>query len=113
MWLFGVARGTLRNYQRGIRRRWALADRIRYHSSPTQSSPADAGIEIRDAISHLPLDLAEIVTLVHWEGMSLAEAAQIVRIPASTARGRYQRAKDQLRDALFVSTPPVQPPAES
>lgn len=78
MWLFGVAHGALRNYQRGDRRRWALADRIRDHVSITQAPAADTGIEIRDAISRLPSDLAEIVTLVHWEGMSLAEAAQIV-----------------------------------
>ena len=29
MWLFGIARGTLRNHTRGERRRWALADRLR------------------------------------------------------------------------------------
>ena len=113
MWLFGVAHGALRNYQRGDRRRWALADRIRDHVSIKQAPAADTGIEIRDAISRLPSDLAEIVTLVHWEGMSLAEAAQIVGVPASTARGRYQRAQDVLREALSVSTAPISTKADS
>ncbi|MFG6444666.1 RNA polymerase sigma factor [Microbacterium sp. P07] len=113
MWLFGVARGALRNYERGDRRRWALADRIRDHAPTAHAPAADTGIEIRDAISRLPSDLAEVVALVHWEGMSLAEAAQIVGVPASTARGRYQRAKDLLREALSVSTAPISTDAES
>lgn len=61
---------------------------------------ADEGAEVRDAIARLDPDLAEIVQLVHWERLSLAEAAEVVGIPASTARGRYQRAKERLRSAL-------------
>ena len=101
MWLFGVARGAVQNYQRGQRRRWALAERIRASTSLADLAPAaDEHVEVRDAIARLEPDLAELVRLVHWDGMSLVEAAQIVGIPASTARGRYQRAKEHLRAAL-------------
>lgn len=103
MWLFGVARGALQNYRRGERRRWALAERVRNHSSPDLAPAADEHLEVRDAILRLEPDLSELVQLVHWDGMSLSEAAQIAGIPASTARSRYQRAKEQLRTAL--STP--------
>lgn len=107
MWLFGIARGTLLNHARGERRRWALADRIRRETAPDAASPAaDAGAEVRDAIARLEPDLGELVRLIHWERFSLAEAADLLRIPASTARGRYARAKDALRAALSV-------PAES
>jgi RNA polymerase sigma-70 factor (ECF subfamily) len=106
MWLFGVARGTLLNHARGERRRWALADRIRGQGASAASAPpADAGAEVRDAIARLDPDLAEIVRLVHWDGFRLTDAAELLGVPASTARGRYQRAKADLRAALSVEAP--------
>lgn len=106
MWLFGIARGTLLNHARGERRRWALADRIRLHERDTSvAPPADEGAEVRDAIARLDPDLAELVRLVHWERLSLVEAAELLGIPASTARGRYQRAKEELRAALRAPSP--------
>lgn len=103
MWLFGIARGTLLNHARGERRRWALADRIRLQAREDATAPgADDGAEVRDAIDRLDPDLAELVRLVHWDGLSLADAAELLSVPASTARGRYQRAREQLRAALRV-----------
>ncbi|WP_337003183.1 MULTISPECIES: RNA polymerase sigma factor [unclassified Microbacterium] len=106
MWLFGVARGTLLNHARGERRRWALADRLRGRIGDGASRmPADAGMDVRDAITRLDPDLAELVRLVHWDGFSLADAAELLGIPASTVRGRYQRAKAELRAALSTEVP--------
>lgn len=106
MWLFGVARGTLLNHARGERRRWALADRLRGRVGDEPSAmPADVGVEVRDAIERLDPDLAELVRLVHWDGFSLADAAELLGVPASTARGRYQRAKTELRAALSMEAP--------
>lgn len=106
MWLFGIARATLLNHARGQRRRWALADRIRLEPSAERSGPAaDAGAEVRDAIARLDPEQAELVRLVHWDGFSLVEAAELLGIPASTARGRHQRAKDELRTALSIEVP--------
>lgn len=106
MWLFGIARGTLQNHARGERRRWALADRIRLHENASASAPpSDAGSEVRDAIARLEPDLAELVRLVHWDGFSLTDAADLLGIPASTARSRYQRAKSDLRAALSMGAP--------
>lgn len=106
MWLFGIARGTLQNHARGQRRRWALADRIRQQGRDSATSPpADVGHEVRDAIDRLDADLAELVRLIHWERFSLTDAAELLGIPASTARGRYQRAKEHLRAALSIEVP--------
>lgn len=69
------------------------------------AASADAGADVRDAIARLEPDLAELVRLVHWDGFSLADAAELLGIPASTARGRYQRAKSELRAALSVEAP--------
>jgi RNA polymerase sigma-70 factor (ECF subfamily) len=106
MWLFGVARGALLNHARGSRRRWALADRIRLQLRENAAAPpSDAGAEVRDAIARLDPDLAEIVRLVHWEGFTLVEVGEVIGIPASTARGRYQKAKAELRAALSIEAP--------
>lgn len=106
MWLFGIARGTLQNHARGERRRWALADRIRSQVRDDATAPsADAGVDVRDAIDRLEPDLAELVRLVHWERLSLTDAAELLGIPASTARGRYQRAREQLRATLSIKAP--------
>jgi RNA polymerase sigma factor (sigma-70 family) len=99
-WLFGVARHVLLNAERGARRRHRLANRVREILAVVDAPAADAGDEVRDAIARLDPDLAEIVRLVHWERLSLVEAAEVLDIPASTARGRYQRAKAELRAVL-------------
>lgn len=104
MWLFGIARKTLLNHARGVRRQWALADRIRGHAGTDAASPAaDDGAEVRDAIARLDPELGELVRLVHWERLSLVDAAEVLGIPASTARGRYARAKVELRATLGVA----------
>lgn len=100
-WLFGVARNVLLNAERGSRRRHRLATRLR-EIIATDAPAADTGDEVRDAIARLDPDLAAVVRLVHWEGLSLADAAQVLEIPASTARGRYQRAKAELRAVLLA-----------
>ncbi|UKF32437.1 RNA polymerase sigma factor [Clavibacter phaseoli] len=105
MWLFGIARTTLLNHVRGERRRWALADRIRGNAATEPTSPAaDYGAEVRDAVARLDTDLVELVQLVHWEGMTVAQAAALLGVSESTARIRYTRAKDQLRATLEVLT---------
>jgi len=101
MWLFGIARGTVLNHVRGERRRWALADRIRSDAGRDAASPAaDEGAEVRDALARLDPELAELVRLVHWERFTIAEAAEVLGLAASTARGRYAKAKEALRAAL-------------
>lgn len=103
MWLFGIARNVLADHSRGERRRWRLADRIRSRTSAADATTAaaDTHYEVQDAVRQLPADLAELVRLVHWDGFTLADAAELTGVSASTARSRYQRARAQLRVALF------------
>lgn len=102
MWLFGIARGVLLNHVRGLRRQCALVVRA-VSSADARTAPGpDVGSEVRDALDRIDADLAELVRLVHWEKMTLVEAAELLAIPASTARTRYARAKELLRAALSV-----------
>lgn len=102
MWLFGIARNVLLHAQRGVSRKADLAERLRSLTTIRQAPAADSGSEVRDAISRLDDSQAELVRLIHWDGFAIAEAAELLGIPASTARGRYQKAKETLRDALSL-----------
>ena len=105
MWLFGMARNLLRNSTRASIRQARLADALRDSISRRTSLDSAEQHAIRDAVERLEPDLAEIVTLVHWEGFTIAKAGKLQGIPASTARGRYQRAKEHLREALATAEP--------
>ncbi|AYF98405.1 RNA polymerase sigma factor [Protaetiibacter intestinalis] len=102
MWLYGVARRVLANHRRGVRRRRALADRLGVEVAgfvATHPDPAE-GQEVRDAVAALPEELRELVMLVHWDGFGVGEAADLLELNASTARTRYQRARQLLAEAL-------------
>ncbi|MDO5501987.1 MAG: RNA polymerase sigma factor [Actinomycetia bacterium] len=105
-WLFGIARNVLLNASRTQRRQARLADRLRSQLSATAvAAAADTGVEVRDAIARLDPHLAEIVRLVHWEGFTLKETAEILGAPASTVRSHYQRARTELATLLRAHSP--------
>lgn len=100
MWLFGVARNTLRHHARTLHRRDALVDRLALAVGPLHPPDHDDALDVRAAVDALPDDLAELVRLVHWDGFTVEAAAQHLGVSASTARSRHARAKQQLRAAL-------------
>ncbi len=102
MWLFGIAANVLANHRRSARRRLALADRLRGQLMATPPAPAvGASHAVRDVVLRLPDAQRELVMLVHWEGFTIAEAADILRVNPSTARSRYAAAKTALH-AMFA-----------
>lgn len=106
LWLFGVARNLLANYVRGKRRRVALAENLRAEVARAhrlEDAPDDRGDAVRAVVAELPDDLRELVMLVHWDGFGVGEAGAILGLSASTARGRYARARQLLASALGVT----------
>lgn len=102
LWAFGVARRVLAGQRRTTRRRSALATRLQEELERTDRvAHEDSCVEqLHAALATLdPLD-QEIIRLVHWEGFSQAEAAQVLRRSAGTVRSRYARARAALRSAL-------------
>jgi len=102
MWLYAVARNVLSNHRRTSSRRAALVDRLHqrlgtasFRDSAT-SDPADA-VAVRDAINRLPPQQRELILLVHWDGFTIAHAARLTDVNASTARGRYAAARAALK----------------
>ncbi len=114
MWLYTIAANVLSNQNRSGRRRAALTDRLREHLSSVLAEPrADLAeqVAVRDAVARLPGEQGELVRLVHWDGLTLAQAAGVLGINPSTARSRYAAARHALRLALESGCPRVTTPA--
>ena len=105
MWLFTVAANVLANHHRSTRRRLALADRLRGHlvTSATEPDHAEASA-VRDAVLRLHAAQRELVMLIHWDGFSIVDAAEILGLNPSTARSRYSAAREELKQALSAVT---------
>lgn len=111
MWMFGIARKTLAGGHRTIRRRRALANRLRQEIRTAATSadlsgsatrpPADPRTErLTTAMNQLSTADLEILRLVHWDCFTLTEAAQHLHLRLSTTRSRYQRARTRLKQLL-------------
>ncbi|PPF23598.1 MULTISPECIES: RNA polymerase sigma factor [unclassified Rathayibacter] len=101
MWLFGVARRTLANAQRGNARRSDLAMKLAgtLRAMPLEEPTAEH-LDVRRALDAIAPDQAELIKLVLWDGFTVIDAGRILGLSASTARGRYQRARTALRELL-------------
>ncbi|GAA2719244.1 hypothetical protein CAE01nite_08090 [Cellulomonas aerilata] len=47
-------------------------------------------------------ELADLARLIHWDGFSVTEAAQVLDLDTFIARTRYARARLDVRTALMV-----------
>ena len=79
--------------------------RRRRRTGPLDEVPEQAAASAQDpalalALAALPDQLRLPLVLCYSEGMSYEEAADALRIPVSTLRGRIHRGKDQLRKEL-------------
>jgi len=100
MWLFTIAANVLANQRRSYRRRTALVQKVRGNLfAPPEADQAET-LSVRAAVLALADAHRELVMLIHWDGLTLVEAAEVLGLNPSTARGRYATARSILRDAL-------------
>lgn len=100
-WTYGVAHRVLAVHRRTGIRQLALSGRLRdeLRSRPmAPQSQDDAAIAALAALT--PRD-RELVTLVVWDGLTIAEAGAVVGIRPDAARARYSRARRKLRTRLL------------
>lgn len=109
MWMFGVARRVLANYERGKIRHSDLAAKLRHtlitDSSNSDNDPADEHTDIWAAVATLPPAQRELVLLVHGDGFTVTEAASLMSASKSTTRSRYATALQSLRTVLHDYAP--------
>lgn len=60
---------------------------------------------VHRAMSRLPMEQRQVVTLVDLEGFSYSEVAEIVNVPVGTVMSRLCRARNKLR--TYLETEPV------
>ncbi len=101
MWLFVIAAHTLSNHRRASQRRLDLTDRLRDLLARDETASDSQGTyAVRDAVLRLHDAQRELVMLIHWDGFTIVDAAEILGLNPSTARSRYAAARTTLREAL-------------
>jgi RNA polymerase sigma-70 factor (ECF subfamily) len=97
LWLFTVARHALANQTRSGMRRSRLATRIAEEYREGPEVTGEIVDQVREALSRLRETDRELLTLTSWDGLTPAEAAQVLGLTAVTARVRLHRARQRLR----------------
>ncbi|KAB2352269.1 RNA polymerase sigma factor [Actinomadura rudentiformis] len=103
-WLFGVAHNTLRRHWRSRR-----TEELRPNVEADMASGWDpwAAVDnrvdvesvLRRALTLLKPQQREILTLVAWEDLTVADAGRAIGVPPGTARRYLHEARMALRDA--------------
>ena len=108
LWLFGVARRVLANQARGERRRERLWHRLRDRSAPIHAEiPVRAGGgSAAIALRSLSDADRELLALLAWEGLEVAEIAQVLGVSAPVVSRRLYRARGRFEQALKAAGRP-------
>lgn len=109
-WLLSIAHHTackaLRRHRREQPLSWAGPDRGGHRApgfapaaAPTGLAP-DARVELAGAVAALPEVQRTALVLHFYHGLSVAEIAAVVGVPAGTVKSRMSRGKERLRALL-------------
>lgn len=105
-WLYGVARRTLANWRRTLRRRNELYSRIAgelHSSSIAESDPSDTLEEaamMRAALRKLRPKEREALMLVAWEGLDNERSAIAMGVSTTTFAVRLHRARRRYEERI-------------
>ena len=107
-WLFGVIRNTAaearrRHWLRHLRLRTGQPEnevRVQPAEQATVLERAEDAQAFRLALARLPRRQQEVLHLVFYQDLSVAEAAEAMGVSVGSARTHYARAKGRLRELL-------------
>jgi RNA polymerase sigma-70 factor (ECF subfamily) len=102
-WLFAIARNCARDELRRRGRQRRVSERLLAQPTPTSSGDRTAGIEVREALATLPLDLREPVVMIDMFGASYKEVGRMLKLPVGTVKSRVHRARELL--VAFLAEP--------
>jgi RNA polymerase sigma factor (sigma-70 family) len=111
-WLLAVANNATLNAQRTLRRhRRLLAKLPRAGEEPDIAEDAIIRVDTERAVAHVLCAVAElrepereVLALCDWSGLTYAEAASALGLPAGTVRSRLSRARQHLRELAGTDT---------
>lgn len=100
-WLISVAHGHVRNHHRSLRRRGTLEQRLALldesaFAGPDTSVTATERAEALALLAAMPESDREALLLVSWEGLSTAQAAEVLGCRPGTLRMRLHRARARI-----------------
>jgi RNA polymerase sigma factor (sigma-70 family) len=102
-WLFGVAQNTLRRHWRSRPAEEPVPDLTGLAAGwdpwPEVEERVAAETVLRAALARLKPEEREVLTLVAWEDLTVADAARALEIPPGTARRYLHQARQALRNA--------------
>jgi RNA polymerase sigma factor (sigma-70 family) len=106
-WLYGVALNRLRHYWRSRPAEDPVPDVTDLATGWDPWSAVDSGLDtramLRPVLTRLKPEEREVLTLVAWEDLTVADAARALGMPAGTARRLLHQARTALRNAPEVS----------
>jgi RNA polymerase sigma factor (sigma-70 family) len=91
-------------------RHWTANVRVLPVDGPTTPDGTDQVVdrdELERAFRRLPVEQRAVFVLHHYLGLPLVEVAELLEIPAGTARSRLHYALIGLRDALTADAEPI------
>lgn len=100
-WLFTLLRRLW--IARGRRGRIALADSLLIREQAA-TDPGGMALPLADALARLPAAQRELLALAYLDGLSAAELAVLLRIPAAAVSQRLQRARQALKRSWAACT---------
>jgi RNA polymerase sigma-70 factor (ECF subfamily) len=102
-WLFRILANCLADHHRGRREVLSGEEIVLVDKrTPEHSTHEDQVAQrVRKAVSALPMNHRQVVTLVDLEGFSYASVAEILGIPVGTVMSRLSRGRGALRDQLL------------
>ncbi|WP_245743449.1 RNA polymerase sigma factor [Lentzea fradiae] len=106
-WLYGVALNRLRRHWRSEPAEDPAADlsgtATGWDPWPAVDARVDAQALLRTALARLRPEEREVLGLVAWEDLTVAEAGRVLDLPAGTARRLLHQARKALREAPEVA----------
>ncbi|MGD0220169.1 MAG: RNA polymerase sigma factor [Acidimicrobiales bacterium] len=102
-WLFGIAHNTLRRHWRSQPSEDTVADVADLSANsdpwPAVDERIDGVAVLREALEHLAPNERDVLLLMVWEELSIADAARSLDMPAGSARRCLHQARLALRAA--------------
>lgn len=108
-WLFGVIRRVAMEENRRVRREHARTLVLEHPAAlavadeTTRADDLNSASALHAALAELPERQREVLHLVFYQDMSIAEAAEVMEIGVGSARTHYERGKARLRSLLEVN----------
>lgn len=112
-WLLAVAHRIRMNQRRGEQRRSRMVERLaaQLPDPPVMAVPHELDPALMAALRELPPADRELLLLIAWEELTVAEAARVIGVTAVSARVRLHRLRRRLAPLIahLDATGPVGP----